>query len=174
MSWTIWFTSSSSKHHHTLSDMMSRTRVVSGARPAAVARTVMSRSVTMPRRRRPSQTGRTPTFISSMSRAASWMVRSGLTTRTLRVMISATFMGFLSCKVTPWECGLMRGATCHWCSVNAAGPERFRMSRLGEDLDIAVEPALDLELAGVDLAFVAGDQHVYTLSQRHGREGADG
>ena len=67
----------------------------------------------------------------------------------------------------------MRGATCHWCSVNAAKPERFRPSGFGEDLDVAVEAALDLELARVDLALVAGDEDVVALGQRHGREGAD-
>jgi hypothetical protein len=54
------------------------------------------------------------------------MVLSGLTTRTLRVMISAIFMSFLSSKVTPWEFRLMGGATGNGPSVNAAGRERFR------------------------------------------------
>jgi len=63
-----------------------------GAIPAAVDLTVMSRSVIMPTSRRPSQTGREPTFNSSISRAASLTVRSGWMTRTSRVITSAIFM----------------------------------------------------------------------------------
>jgi hypothetical protein len=40
-------------------------------------------------------------------------------------MMSAIFMSFLSCKVTPWEIELVPGATDNQPSVNAAGSERF-------------------------------------------------
>jgi hypothetical protein len=42
------------------------------------------------------------------------------------------------------------------------------------DLDVAVEAALHLEFAGIDLTLVAGDDHVVAVGKREGRESADG
>src|SRR3954452_9490436 len=50
-------------------------------------------------------------------------------------------------------------------------PERRLLLR--QHLYVAVEAALDLALARVDLALVAGDEDVFALGQRQGREGAD-
>ena len=76
--------------------MTSATRV-SADSPAAVARTVMSRSVIMPTRPVLSQTGRAPTLSSSITCAARCRLSSGRTTCTLRVMKSEIFcMGGLA------------------------------------------------------------------------------
>src|SRR5438105_4761707 len=76
--------------------MTSATRV-SADSPAAVARTVMSRSVIMPTRPVLSQTGRAPTLSSSITCAARRRLSSGRTTCTLRVMKSEIFcMGGLA------------------------------------------------------------------------------
>src|SRR3954451_21816658 len=74
-------------------DIASLTRVVFGSHPAAVARTVMSRSVSMPTTRLPSQTGIGPTFSTSMMRAACSSVSPGETTPGSRVMISLSNIG---------------------------------------------------------------------------------
>src|SRR5262245_29316880 len=75
--------------------MMSRTRISVGGSPSAVARTVMSRSVTMPTRRSLSQTGSVPTSSDFIFAAASWRVASGPIHSTPRVIISLTRMGSL-------------------------------------------------------------------------------
>src|SRR5258708_250687 len=75
--------------------MTSRTRVLRGSLPSATARTVMSRSVTMPARRSLSQMGSGPTSRSFILRAASCSVASGLTHSTPRVMTSFTCMAEL-------------------------------------------------------------------------------
>ena len=54
-------------------------RVALGSRPWAVARMVMSRSVTMPASRWPSRTGKAPTSSERIFSAASWMEASGRT-----------------------------------------------------------------------------------------------
>src|SRR5207248_887971 len=72
--------------------MTSRTRTSAGALPSAVARTVMSRSVTMPTSRSLSQTGSGPTSSDFIFAAASWRVASGLVHSTPRVITSLTRM----------------------------------------------------------------------------------
>src|SRR5918999_888958 len=72
--------------------MMSRTRTSVGASPSAVARTVMSRSVTMPTSRSLSQTGSGPTSSDFILAAASWRVASGRVHSTPRVITSLTRM----------------------------------------------------------------------------------
>src|SRR2546423_257390 len=72
--------------------MTSRTRTSVGASPSAVARTVMSRSVTMPTSRSLSQTGIGPTSSDFIFAAASWRVASGLVHSTPRVITSLTRM----------------------------------------------------------------------------------
>ena len=62
----------------------------------------------------------------------------------------------------PWRYGKWRG-------TNERPPSGASLRRL-EHLDVAVEAALDLEVARVDLAVVAGDQHVVALGERHGRK----
>src|SRR5215203_5450970 len=157
----------------------------------------MSRSVTMPTSRRPSHTGRTPTFISSMIRAASRTVRSGWITRTSRVITSAILIGFLPSRGAAQaptfpagapvgsedQCGgvrkVRRGRTraldlepalpgLRHMSIDAGGVRKVLRGRTrdrtlfrGHDLDVAVEAALDLELARMDLSLVARDQHVF-------------
>ena len=70
---------------------------VSPGSPAAVARTVMSRSVIMPTRPLWSHTGSEPTLSSSITCAARCRLSSGRTTCTLRVMKSEIFcMGGLA------------------------------------------------------------------------------
>src|SRR3954452_22698260 len=72
--------------------MTSRTRTSVGASPSAVARTVMSRSVTMPTSRSLSQTGSGPTSSDFIFAAASWRVASGRVHSTPRVITSLTRM----------------------------------------------------------------------------------
>src|SRR5262245_48008190 len=94
--------------------MTSRTRTSVGASPSAVARTVMSRSVTVPTRRSLSQTGSIPTSRDFILAAASWSVASGAAHATPWVITSFTRMGSL----------LSQGA-CHPFQGGALG-HRFR------------------------------------------------
>src|SRR5436190_9488001 len=72
--------------------MTSRTLTSVGASPSAVARTVMSRSVTMPTSRSLSQTGSGPMSSDFIFAAASWRVASGRVHSTPRVITSLTRM----------------------------------------------------------------------------------
>src|SRR4029453_8230195 len=68
--------------------MASRIVVVVGSHPSATARTVMSRSVSMPMSRSPSQTGSEPILSRRILAAACCSVTSGWMTSTSGVMIS--------------------------------------------------------------------------------------
>src|SRR5438094_4557111 len=72
--------------------MTSRTRTSVGASPSAVARMVMSRSVTMPTSRSLSQTGSGPMSSAFILAAASCSVASGRVHSTPRVITSLTRM----------------------------------------------------------------------------------
>ena len=61
-----------------------------GSLPAAVLRTTMSRSVSMPTSRSPSHTGKAPMFSASIRRAASHTLWCGETAATSRVITSHT------------------------------------------------------------------------------------
>src|SRR5260370_16012662 len=67
---------------------------VAGPLPSPTARTAMSRSVIMPTRRSPAPTGRSPTSIAAIIRAASSTVWSGRTTQTSCVIACLAFMAF--------------------------------------------------------------------------------
>src|SRR5690606_24249694 len=104
--------SSSSKQDTTSDDMTSRTGVVLGSLPSAVARIVMSRSVSIPTRRSPSPIGSTPLSRSRILRAASRSVASGGATTGSRVMIS-------------WICialSSLRASGSHRCDPGDNGP----------------------------------------------------
>ncbi|KFI07906.1 hypothetical protein JN27_07090 [Massilia sp. BSC265] len=83
----------SAKHHDTSLLITSAIVASSGAMPRATARAAMSRSVTMPIRRRPSHTGNAPTSMSRISCAASCSLASGPTVRTFMIseMACVTF-----------------------------------------------------------------------------------
>src|SRR6266542_2517717 len=83
--------SSSSNQYSTSVDMTSRI-FVSGDRPCATARTVMSRSVIMPTSRSFSPTGNAPASMSAIKHAASQTLCSGLAMQTSFVITSRTFM----------------------------------------------------------------------------------
>ena len=72
--------------------MQSRTSISTGERPVATPRTTMSRSVSVPTRRRPAHTGSEPTPMASMAIAACCSEASGATVSTWRVMTSETCM----------------------------------------------------------------------------------